>query len=114
MVIEVVGTDLSVVQLGYEPAQGDAELAAIAGIPVAAAWQVEGVAVEATVVGLARLNVGAAHHVAVDATISHDVRTGKKSSAVIGNRLVPFQLVEGFHADIVDKGLLQIDHVDRQ
>src|SRR5690606_4840578 len=49
----------------------------------------------------------------ITATGSH-VGGGEESTAVVRHGAVPFELVEGFHAQVLGQALGQIQHLDRQ
>src|SRR3546814_815355 len=45
--------------------------------------------------------------------IRRDISSREESSAVIDNRLIPFQLIERIHAQAVGQALRVVEHVDR-
>src|SRR5690606_16514733 len=55
----------------------------------------------------------AEHVIVVVTTICRHIRTGEKRSTVIGDRLVPFQLIKRLHAQAITETLRDIEHIDR-
>ncbi len=61
---------------------------------------------------LQRKDCGITNSVVVITSISHDI-VSEERAAVVDDRLVPFQLVEGFHAELVGQALRDVEHIDR-
>ncbi|MNC24151.1 hypothetical protein D3C75_721950 [compost metagenome] len=114
MVVHGIRTELGVVQLGQVPAQGNAELAAVAGFIVVQARDVHVVVGtrRADVAGDAGRQIEAGHHQAVVATPGHAV-VAEEGATVVHHRVVPLQLIERLGGEVFGKPLGDIQHVHR-
>src|SRR5690606_37244278 len=102
-------TELGVVQRRYEPAEGYTELAAVTGFLVLA-----GTGDVSQLRLLAMGHVRAVEHQTIITATGSHVGGGEESTAVVRHGAVPFELVEGFHAQVLGQALGQIQHLDRQ
>src|SRR5690554_323478 len=109
MVVHGVETELGVVQRRHEPAEGYTELAAVTGFLVLA-----GTGDVGQLRLLAMGHVCTVEHQTVITTAGGNVSGGEEGTAVIRHGAVPFELVEGFHAQVFGQALGQVEHLDRQ
>ncbi|MCY1455255.1 hypothetical protein D9M71_723760 [compost metagenome] len=119
MVVHEVGAELGIQRLEHV-AERHPELAAVTGIAVGTAGYLDAFAVDVHAKGrqagkrLGRQRPAAVEHAQVVATaVGNDVRLGEEGAAVVDDRLVPFDLVEGLGRQVVGEALRDVEHVDR-
>ena len=104
--VHEVQAELGLIQLLCVVAERDAELAVVSGVAIGAARQVhEGWISDGTVL--------ASPHADLVATVSQGIARREEGAAVVDDRLIPLQLVEGFDPEILGQALGQVEHVDR-
>ncbi|MNX94532.1 hypothetical protein D3C86_1267670 [compost metagenome] len=118
MIVHRVRTELGVVQLWHEPAQGQAVLTAVTGLVVFHTWGVGvvGIVVETwrvgRVVGKPRRQIQPGAHLTVIATFGQRVGA-EEGAAVVNDSAFPFQLIESLGAEVLGDVLRHVEHVDR-
>jgi len=101
-----------------QPAQCKTELPRITCIPVASSRQNHTLRSdfeplpERSSDGLKRSDCRAAHVVVGITTILNDIYS-EESTAIIGNGLIPLELIERLHAQPVGQALRDVEHIDR-
>ena len=118
MVVHEVGAELRVQRLEHI-AHGYTELAAVTRIAVGTTAHHHSLFVDVhaprgeELLRSARHRAAAIEHAqVVGTTIGNDVRLGEEGAAVVDNRLIPFELVEGLGRQVVGEALRDVEHVD--
>src|SRR5690554_560777 len=116
MVVHSIEAELSVVQCGCKPTQSDTKLTTVTSLLIFTySYNIVRVCTQLRMleaVQSALICIANPQQSVVTATSRH-ICTGKESTAVICYGAMPFELVEGFHAQVFGQSLREIQHLNR-